>query len=156
MDRDADRQLIEHHAGARRIALVAESFARLTGRELVPFQGDMAHALWNLPAVVLAHGTEDDPVFFYANRMALDRFVLTGKAIVAMPSRLSAEMPERSEREALFRRVDADGYIDDYAGVRIAATGQRFRIEQATVWNMIDEHGERHGQAAVFSRWTDL
>lgn len=153
---DRDRQVIEAHAGAARIALVAQSHRRLTGRALVSESGDVTGLLWNLPAVVLAHGLGDDPVFFYANRLALDRFALSAEALVTMPSRLSAEAPERGERERLLARVSAEGFIDDYAGVRIAATGARFRIERATVWNLVDEVGVRHGQAATFAHWTDL
>ncbi|RVQ66436.1 MEKHLA domain-containing protein [Croceicoccus ponticola] len=152
-----DRDLIERHARPERIALIAQSHAALTGKALVArCDGDVADALWHLPAVVLAHGIEDDPVFFYANRAALDRFALTGRALMAMPSRLSAEAPERGERDRLLARVGANGFIDDYSGVRIAATGQRFRIGRATVWNLIDAAGHRHGQAATFAEWTDL
>lgn len=67
-----------------------------------------------------------------------------------MPSRLSAEAPLREERQALLERVSRDGFIDDYAGIRISARGTRFRIENAVVWNLIDAAGVRHGQAAMF------
>lgn len=153
---DSDRRIVERHAGGERIALIAASHARLTGRALVPGDGDVAHRLWHLPAVVLAHGTEADPRFFYANRAALDRFGLSAAALVAMPSRLSAEAPERDERARLLAAVAAKGFIDDYAGVRIAATGARFRIEQATVRNLVHTSGAHHGQAATFARWTEL
>lgn len=43
-----------------------------------------------------------------------------------------------------------EGYIDDYAGVRITADGRRFAIAGATVWNLIDGDGTLHGQAACF------
>ncbi|WP_144097666.1 MEKHLA domain-containing protein [Croceicoccus sediminis] len=155
-DRDADRRAIEAHAGLSRIALIAASHLRITGRPLVPEGGDFAHALWHLPAVVLAHGTEDDPLFFYANRAALDLFALTGEQVLAMPSRLSAEMPLREEREALLARVRAQGFIDDYAGIRIASDGRRFRIKAATVWNLVDPDGVNRGQAATFESWQDL
>ena len=56
----------------------------------------------------------------------------------------------------MFDRVKSDGFIDDYAGVRITAKGGRFRITQATVWTLIDGHGAVHGQAAAFDRWTEL
>ena len=46
--------------------------------------------------------------------------------------------------------------VDDYAGVRIARSGRRFAISQAQVWNIIDEHGGRHGQAATFAEWQFL
>ena len=70
---------------------------------------------------------------------------------MALPSRLSAEAPDRAERQALLERVSARGFIDDYAGVRVRPTGERFRIESATVWNLIDEDGVRRGQAAAFA-----
>ena len=49
-----------------------------------------------------------------------------------------------------------DGYIDDYAGVRVSSRGRRFRITQATVWNLVDAAGVLHGQAATFDRWLRL
>ncbi|HEY6898080.1 MAG TPA: MEKHLA domain-containing protein, partial [Rhodocyclaceae bacterium] len=113
-------------------------------------------ALWNAPRVVVAHGTEVDPVFFYGNRLALQAFELDFEAFTHLPSRYSAEPLLREERAALLARVSRDGYIDDYAGVRISASGKRFRIEQATVWNLTDEQGRPAGQAATFERWAPL
>ena len=62
-----------------------------------------------------------------------------------MPSRLSAEQLLRDEREQLLARMSRDGLISDYNGVRISATGTRFRIERATVWNLIDKMGGLDG-----------
>lgn len=143
-------------ACAAAIARIAASHLALTGRDLIPPTGDPVLALWEAPFVVLAHGTEPDPRFFFANAMALARFGMTLEAMLGMPSRLSAEAPLREERQALLERVRRDGFIDDYAGVRIAADGTRFRIEAATVWNLVDPEGRVHGQAAAFSRWTEL
>jgi hypothetical protein len=39
--------------------------------------------------------------------------------------------------------------------MRIAKSGRRFWIENATVWELIDEAGRRHGQAAAFRQWRD-
>ena len=58
--------------------------------------------------------------------------------------------PLREERQALLDRVTAQGYIDDYAGIRISAKGRRFRIARAVVWNLVDAGGHCHGQAAMF------
>lgn len=146
------RAIVESHAGDR-IALIAASHLRLTGLELVAPDGDVAEALWNLPAIVLAHGTESDPLFFYGNRAALDLFEVAAEDFVRMPSRLSAEPVRREERARLFARVSQHGFVEDYAGIRISATGRRFRIERATVWNLADEAEAIHGQAATFDRW---
>ena len=139
-----------------RIALIDESYRRLTGRQLVQPEDDLALAFWNAPRAIVAHGTEADPIFFYGSALALDLFAMQADAFTRLPSRLSAEPMHRDERAELLDRVARDGFIDDYAGIRIAATGQRFRIEQATVWNLIDAAGAVHGQAATFDRWTML
>lgn len=136
---------------AARIALIAESYARLLGRPLVADGDDPVAALWLTPAAIVAHGTEDDPLFFFGNAAALAAFETTLDDFVGMPSRLSAEAPLRDERQALLDRVARDGFIDDYAGVRISATGRRFRIAGAVVWNLVDAAGVRHGQAATFA-----
>jgi len=139
-----------------RIALIDESYRRLTGRQLVQPQDDLALAFWNAPRAIVAHGTEADPIFFYGNALALELFEMSADVFTRLPSRLSAEPMHRDERAELLDRVARDGFIDDYAGIRIAATGQRFRIEQAIVWNLIDAAGAVHGQAATFDRWTML
>lgn len=149
----AARRRLTASAGPR-LELIVQSFARLTGRPLLA--GGGADALWTAPFVVLAHGTEADPVFFYGNRLALELFEVTADQLLAMPSRLSAEAPDREARARLLDEVSRNGFIADYAGVRISATGRRFRIERATVWNLLDAAGERHGQAAAFSEWTRL
>ena len=134
-----------------RIALIAESFARLLGRPLVAPDGDVVEALWTAPEAVVAHGTEADPAFFFANRAALALFEADLDRFLGMPSRLSAEAPERGERQALLDRVSRDGFIADYAGVRVTLSGRRFAIADAAVWNLIDADGRVHGQAAAFA-----
>ena len=141
---------------AVRIARIADSYLRLTGRALVPDGAEPLQALWQAPQVIVAHGTEDDPLFFFGNRAALVRFETSLEAFLGSPSRFSAEEPVREERQALFDRVSRDGFIDDYAGVRISARHRRFRIEAATVWTLFDARGTVHGQAAAFDMWTEL
>jgi len=138
-------------AGSRR-RLIVSSFERLTGRRLVVDPED----LWTAPRAVVAHGLEADPVFFYGNRMALALFETPASDFVRLPSRLSAEPLAQEERARLLARVSETGFIDDYSGIRISATGRRFRIEHAVVWNLIDETGRRHGQAATFEHLTPL
>lgn len=140
----------------QRLALLIQSHQRLTGRVLVTPGGDAREALWNAPCVIVAHGIEPDPVFFYGNRRALELFEMDWASFVCLPSRRSAEPLLREERARLLERVARDGCITDYAGVRISSTGRRFRIEQAVVWNLVDDSGRCHGQAAAFDRWLPL
>ncbi len=142
---------------ARRLRWVVSSYQRSTGQPLVDAgQGDLWQACWSAPRVIVAHGTEADPVFFYGNALALERFELDFTAFTRLPSRYSAEPLLREERDALLARVHARGFIDDYAGVRVSASGRRFRIERAVVWDVHDESGQRHGQAATFEHWVPL
>lgn len=118
--------------------------------------GDLIEALWSAPFAIVSHGTEPDPVFFFGNRVALDLFEMDFEAFTRLPSRFSAEPMLREERADLLERVTRDGIIDDYAGVRISATGKRFRIAAASVWNLTDAAGAAVGQAAAFSEWTHV
>ncbi len=138
--------------------LLLDSHLRVTGRPLLAdAPADpraRAEALFRAPFVVVSHGIEADPVFNYGNASALARFEMTWAEFVALPSRFSAEPVNRDERARLLAAVTAKGYIDDYAGVRIAKSGPRFRIRRATVWNLIDAAGVFRGQAATFAEVT--
>jgi hypothetical protein len=138
--------------------LLCTSYRRLTGRDLLVADADraLAEALYQAPFVVLSHGTEDDPIFNYANRSAQRLFEMGWLEITSMPSRLSAEPLSREERSRLLAAVSKQGFIDDYRGVRVSASGRRFRIEQATVWTLTDTQGRPAGQAASFATWTML
>jgi hypothetical protein len=143
--------------GLRRLNLLVSSYHRLTGRHLIdPQPTDLWLACWTAPRVIVAHGTEADPIFFYGNRLALSCFEMNFATFTRLPSRYSAVQLLREEREALLARVREHGFIDDYAGVRVSASGKRFVIEQAVVWDLLDEAGQRHGQAATFERWLPL
>ncbi|MBI5919964.1 MAG: MEKHLA domain-containing protein [Nitrosomonadales bacterium] len=141
-----------------RLRLLIESYARIIGGALVANAGDdisqLRLALWEAPRVILAHGTEADPVFFYGNRLALHLFEFDCADFIRLPSRYSAEPLAREARTHLLARVTQQGYVDDYSGVRIASSGKRFVIERATVWNLLDAAGQYHGQAAMFDEWT--
>lgn len=136
-----------------RIVLIAESYARLTGRDLVPGEGDPVLRLWSASAAIVAHGTEPDPVFFFGNRTALTLFEMNFGAFTRLASRFSAQPLLRDERARLLDRVTRHGIIENYAGVRISATGKRFRISNASVWNLTDGSGRPAGQAAAFTQW---
>ena len=62
----------------------------------------------------------------------------------------------REERAKLLETVTRCGFIDDYSGIRISKSGRRFRISQATVWNLLTEENQPCGQAAMFEHWEFL
>jgi hypothetical protein len=52
--------------------------------------------------------------------------------------------------------AEKQGYVDDYQGVRITSDGRRFRIRECILWNVLNETGDKIGQAAKFDRWEFL
>ncbi len=130
-------------------ALLVDSYRRWTGRDLLTSDAP-AFDLYHAPFVVLSHDTATDPHFTYANLAAQKRFEMSWAEIVGLPSRLSAEPLAQAERERLLTRVAEQGYVDDYSGVRVTRSGQRFMVKDATVWNLIARNGKPMGQAAWF------
>jgi hypothetical protein len=143
------------------LRLLAGSHARLVGTPLIPADvgGDAAaQARWlyeTAPFCVLAHNTDLDPRFVYANRAAQVCFEYDWDEMTALQSRLSAEAPNREERQALLEAVTRQGFASGYRGLRIAKSGRRFWIEDVTVWQLIDEAGVLRGQAATYRNWRD-
>ena len=140
------------------VTRLLSSYAHWTGEDLL--QGgsgaSLAESLYRASFVVISHGTQTDPIFNYGNLSAQQLFEMDWSTLTALPSRCSAEPVERAERARLMATVSAQGFIDDYRGVRVSASGKRFMIERATVWNVLDENGTNVGQAATFSEWTPL
>lgn len=160
---------------------IARSLKHWTGRDLLPIgapvsdparsrstfysqpstfnplsPAELSERIFHAPFVLVSHGTESDPILNYGNQSALALWEMSWAELTSTPSRLTAEAPNREERARLLAAVTARGFIDDYAGIRISKTGRRFRIAQATVWNLLDERQNYCGQAAMFSRWEFL
>jgi PAS domain-containing protein len=133
--------------------LLSNSYHRLTGLPLIPQQiEDSQAADWlykTAPFGILAHNTARDPIFIYGNQTAQSLFGYSWDELTALPSRLSAEAPERGERQRFLEQVQRNGFVSGYSGIRITKDGRRFRIENATVWQLIDDSGAHHGQAAM-------
>jgi hypothetical protein len=134
-------------------ALLTSSYARLVGTSLVPPGADADWLYSDAPFVVLAHNTDADPKFIYANRAAQACFEYSWDEFMGLPSRLSAEESDRAERQKLLDEVTRNGFMTGYWGLRVAKFGRRFLMENGVVWELLDETGTRHGQAATFSTW---
>ncbi|NBR86932.1 MAG: MEKHLA domain-containing protein [Verrucomicrobia bacterium] len=145
--------------GVAHAATLARSFRHWLRRDLpvaAVEPSDLAQALFSAPFVLVSHGTQADPVLTYGNRAALALWEMSWDELTRTPSRLTAEPVAREDRARLLAEVTQHGHIANYAGVRISKFGRRFRIAQAIVWNLLDEHGAPCGQAAMFDRWDYL
>ena len=138
--------------------LLADSYKRLLARTppfLEGFGREGPDWLYSsAPDCVLAHSTAPDPLFIYANKAAQTLFEYEWDEMIGMPSRLSAEAPNRAERQRLLDAVARDGFATGYSGIRISKSGRHFRIEDGVLWQLRDASGTLHGVAATFNHWT--
>lgn len=140
--------------------LLSSSYFRFTKTPLVPHTQDASNAaLWlyeNAPFGLVAHNTDPDPRFVYANVTAQKCFEYSWHEFTMVHSRFSAEAPDREERQRLLEAAERDGFITDYRGIRVAKSGRRFWIDDVTLWQLVDESGALRGQAALIPQWRDL
>ena len=141
---------------SRHVRILRLCYRTLLGRELVPagISDDQAAAwLDAAPFALVSHGVGHDPVFNYANKTGLRLFGMDWDSFTKMPSRLSAASQDRLERSRLLEQVTQHGYIEHYSGIRLAGDGKKFKILDATVWNLWDETLAPYGQAAMIPKW---
>lgn len=144
----------ENHYLATHIQLLNDSYQRLFNQPLITAQEDnLAKTLFYAPFVLLSHNNASEPLFNYANHQGLELFEFDWRELITTPSKKSAEVINQTERAKLLQQVTEQGFISHYQGIRISKTGKRFKILQATVWNLIDPHGDYQGQAACFAHW---
>jgi PAS domain-containing protein len=139
------------------ISLLTESFTKYAGTRLVPagLTGtSAAQWLYYAPFGLLAQDAAADPRFIYANLTAQRIFEYDWDEFVGIPSRLSAEGEDRDQRQVFMQAVLERGYASGYQGMRVGKSGRRFWIQDVTVWNLTDDGGVRHGQAAMIPRWS--
>lgn len=141
------------------IEILCASYRHWTGKVLldeVSCRESAVAALWAAPFAVVSHDTQAEPVFNYGNRLALNLFEMGWDEFTSLPSRLSATAPNQAERARLLGIVSRQGYVDGYSGVRIAKSGNRFMISEATIWNLLTPEGNYYGQAALIRQWQPL
>lgn len=141
--------------------LLMQSYQHWTGNALITDSDDVVQALLTAPYAIASHDTQADPVFNYANYQALALFKMSADEMLGLPSRYSAEPTLQEKRAEFLEKVAANGFVDDYSGIRIAKDGSRFLIEQVTVWNLIDVHQAQQeqavlGQAVLIKKWHRL
>ena len=138
-----------------------DSYQHWTGKILLNVDGsplERAQQLFEAPFILLAHDTQPQPVFTYGNQQALNLWELSWDELTTMPSSQSAE-PEsmiQEDRDRLLAQVTSQGFVDNHSGIRISSSGKRFRINNVTIWNLMNQQAEYCGQAAVFSQYQFL
>lgn len=150
---------LENNFSSEHAERLLSSFQRLTGKSLIAegLSGkDRYKALYDSEYPVLSHNADTDPLLNYSNAKGMEQFEISWDELVKTPSRYTAEPQTQEERNRLLKAVTDNGFIDDYQGVRISAKGNRFMVEEAIVWNVIDEDGSYWGQGAVLYKCAPL
>lgn len=132
---------------------VLQSYKRLTGKDLVnPLSPprEQARQAFMAEFAIVSHGLEDSPVFWYANKAALEAFGYSWEEFIKLESKLSASEQNRQGRAAMLACVSTKGFINDYCGERVRKDGSTFEIEEGTVWNVVTDDGLPVGQAAAW------
>ncbi|WP_063639769.1 MEKHLA domain-containing protein [Myxococcus stipitatus] len=104
------------------------------------------------PFMLLAQDTQADPVYFYSNATASERFGYSAEEFLVTPARFSAPPEGREERAELIERTYALGFTVGYSGVRVTKTGRLFRIHDVELWVVHDATGILIGLGALV--WT--
>lgn len=139
--------------------LILASYEKWFDTPLVPPGRDLQETMDRLffaPFAVVSSNAAKDPLLNYGNEKALKLWELPWKTLTRTPGSQTAEPMHREERQKFLDTVQKDGFINNYSGIRISSTGQRFKIRQAQVWNLVDASGKFYGQAATFSDWEFL
>jgi len=146
------------HAG--HVARLAEAFARVTGRDLVAEMkldpARLGQSAWEGDFALLSHRGDAQATLNYGNRFALELWQCDWAAFTALPSAATAPADDVPERAAMMAAAASHGFVTGYAGRRISAKGKLFRIENGTIWRLMDAGGEPFGVAALFRDFTRL
>jgi hypothetical protein len=135
--------------------LLVGSFRRLVGKRLVEKERGPEWLYGDAPFVTIAQRHQPDPIFIYANATAQRLFGYNWREFTSLKAQTPGESETRQEQQALLDALTRDGYVADYRGQQTTRCGSRFRMEDGIVWQLRDRHGHHHGQAAMFTKWTE-
>lgn len=132
---------------------IDHSFRQYTGQSLPTADDQIDRLTWiheNSSYSLLAHNTDSDPKFIYANSKALDAFGYSFNEITQLQSKFSASEIDRQERALLLQSVKDHGIAMNYSGPRVKKDGSSFNIHHGIVWVVKDDHDNEIAQAALF------
>lgn len=131
-----------------------DSYKRFVKKELIIRSGNMKtdfELIEKASFIVVSHNGANDPILNYGNQVALKLWELNWDDFIKMPSRKTAELDLREKREEMLAIAVQNGFFDNYEGVRVSSTGKRFMIKNAVIWNVVNQDGDKTGQAATFN-----
>ena len=132
-----------------------QSFNNYTNK-LLPLEKNK-DLLSSFDECLLPIASHDTNGFFnYLNKAALSLFKVTKDQVIGRSSTMTAPKSEQKQRNELLNQVNSHGFIDNYKGIRVTSDGELFRIEDATIWNVIDKNSHKIGQAVIIYKSNKL
>jgi len=141
---------------APKIELIASSYLRQARRPLVKKSDDVIAALWTAPCAILAQYELSDTATHFANRCALEVYETDYLGFSPQGQGSHAEKDGQKSANGLFAATNGAGGVAKYSGNLMSCRGNRFRVQHALTWPLIDEAGASHGYAAMFDLWIAL
>lgn len=139
------------------LLLSSNSLQQYTGKSLLEHMVEdsvesLQDAHENTRFAILSHGIQEDPIYNYFNKAALETFQYEPEEIYQLPSRKSAPPDLRVDRAALIQASVECGFQIYTKAVRVTKCGRLFQINEGLLWNVYDNEGNRVGQTALFDR----
>ena len=142
------------------IARLVESFARVTGKNLIEAAGLDPRALGRSAYfgdfALLSHRGGAEAVLNYGNAFSLRLWECDWDTFTSTPSAATAPAEVSGARDLLMQKVGRENFVSGYCGERISRTGRRFVIKDVTVWRLLDEAENSFGMAAFFRQVRNL
>jgi len=136
------------------VKLLLDSYKKFVKKELINRSGNIKtdfERIEKADFIVVSHNGANDPILNYGNYAALKTWELGWDDFTKTPSRKTAELDLREKRQEMLAIAHENGFFDNYEGIRVSATGKRFMIKNAVIWNVVNEGGDKIGQAATFN-----
>ncbi len=114
----------------------------------------MVESFDECPLPIASH--DINGIFNYLNKAALSLFNVSIEEVIGKPTTMTAPDSEQKERNRLLKQVNSEGFINNYKGIRVTSDGKLFQIEDATIWNVIDEKSHKIGQAVIIYKSNKL
>lgn len=143
-----------HDAYIRR---VADSFARVTGSSLAEAAGldggVPGRSAWFGDFALLTHRGDGQATLNYGNAFVLGLWECRWEEFAGLPSAATAPPQDHASRDAMMQAVARDKFVRGYSGRRVSRKGRLFRIENVTIWRLLDQTGGAFGVGAFFKSW---
>jgi hypothetical protein len=139
------------------IQMSSDSLKKVTGKSIFDYMEEdnvtTPHQIHdNERYAVLSHGTQDDPIYCYFNKAALQQFQWTEEEVYSLPSRYSApDGADRTRRQADVQQALQDDVKELTSIVRQTKQGDLFEMVNVVLWNVYNGT-QRVGQTAIYDR----